>query len=164
MLELHENAVALDPSPECQHLSDNVCAAPCRCLNRTEDSHADRIGYFAPQHLDRHHDRCKDVIEIMGNTAGERADAIHALCPQKLRRKVLFLCHITGHHDDAGNRAVTIPDHASLRVNGAFGPVLSQESVFDPLPNAGSDGFLKHLLYPCHIVRMDLLKTICSLQ
>ena len=164
MPELHGNAVTIDSSSECQHLPDNVCTALCRSLDRIDNPLSGGIGHFAPQDLDRHHDRREHIVEIMGNTPGERADAFHPLCPQKLCRKPLFLGHIPGNHDDLGNHAVSISDHASLRVDGAFGAVFSHEPIFDPLSNAGFDRFLKHPLHPLPIVRMYLLISIRSLQ
>ena len=161
MFELDEYAFAFNPSSECQDLSYDVCAALRRCLNHHKDLLSGRIGYFVPQDLDRHHDRRKDIVEIMGDTPGERTDAVHALGPQKVCRKSLFLGHIAGDYDDLRNHSFCIPDHAPLRVDGAFGAVCSLEAVFDPLSDTCLYGLLKNLLHSCRIVRMDLLKRIC---
>ena len=81
MLKLHEYAIAFEPSAECQDLSHDVCASLCRCLNRREDPLPTLIRHLSFQDLDRHHNRREDIVEIMGNTAGERANAFHPLRP-----------------------------------------------------------------------------------
>ena len=161
---MHENAVAFDSSSECQHLPDNVCSALCRCLDRIEDLLTARIGYFGSQDLDRHHDRRKDIVEIMGDTPGERTNTLHALSPQKLCRKSLFLGHITGDYDDLRNHSFCIPDHASLRLNVPCRTIFAHEPIFESLSNAGPHGFLKNLFYPLLVFRMNLPKSICLLQ
>ena len=160
MLELHENSVAFDAPSKRQHLLDDVRAAHRRRLNRVEEFLPPRIGDLVSQYFDRHHDRRKYVVEVMGDPAGERPDAFHPLCPQKLRGQHLFLCHITGDHDDVRDLPVTASDNAFLRVDVADGSVFEQEAVLEPASDPRPEGFLKHLFYPCHIVRMDFLKSI----
>ena len=48
-----------------------------------------RIVRHRLEQLDRHHDRGEDVVQVVRDAAGQRADAFHALRAQELRLDLL---------------------------------------------------------------------------
>ena len=89
--EIHRFAIIIQPAREGQHLADQVGAAP-----RARRHHVQQRAVFLradPQleQVDRHHDRGEHVVEVVGDAAGEHADAAEPLGMQELVLQALLL-------------------------------------------------------------------------
>ena len=91
-----EERVVDDPLDVAQHVADVDLHAPPRRRGRTtapagpcrrrggrssravEDVEPFRVALVLAQHADRHQDRRQHVVQIVGDAAGQRADALHA--------------------------------------------------------------------------------------
>ena len=83
-VDLHLHAPSLHAAGEGQHLLDHVGAAAGAALERGQDVEAFLVALVLAQHPDRDHDRREDVVEVVRDAAGQRADALQALRAQEL--------------------------------------------------------------------------------
>ena len=97
---LNEDALSLGTSRETENLPDKIRAALRTELHRFEDLIGVGIVELGAQQLDRDEDRREDVVEVVRDAAGERAEAFQALRTEELRLEFLPLCHIRVDHQD----------------------------------------------------------------
>jgi hypothetical protein len=83
--ELNHRASAFNAAGEGKNLSHHV-----RATLRTSPQDGEQLGAAGiweaqGQHLQQHHDGTENVVQVVGNTAGERADAFHPLSAEILQ-------------------------------------------------------------------------------
>jgi len=101
----------------------------------------------------------RTLVSIMGNTAGSVPMLSMRLCPQDWCRESLFLGHITETMRTGKPCRHYLVSRFPLSRSVACGSSLEQEPVFYPLSDTVLNRYPETpACYPCHIVRMDLLK------
>ena len=101
---IDRNAFAGDPAPERQHLFNEARAALDVGFQGLQQFLPVFISDFFLQHLDRDQEGGQDVVEVVGDAAGQRADAFHALGTQELDFE-FFPFGDVGVDDEPGFRA-----------------------------------------------------------
>ena len=89
--ELQRDPGAFDPPGKGQHLLDELSPAPGAAFHHVKHRQALRRGIELLQQADAHHDRSKEIVEVVGDAAGEGADALHPLGAEKLLLELLAL-------------------------------------------------------------------------
>ena len=87
-------ARALVAAGEGEHLPHHVGAARGALVDHRDRGDRLRIARLRPQQIGAHQDRREHVVEIVGDAAGERADALHALGAQEVRLELLALADV----------------------------------------------------------------------
>jgi hypothetical protein len=85
MLRLQRHALTFDAPRERQHLSHHTCATLGIRSHDFEPLLAVLVSDSQLQHVDRHQDRRKNVVQVVSDAAGKGADRLHSLSSQKLR-------------------------------------------------------------------------------
>src|SRR5271170_6712849 len=79
------NPLAVNSTREGKHLAHQVGPTSAADVNSVEDLAAARIGAgFELEQLDRHHDGGEYIVQVVGDAARERSDALHPLGAQEL--------------------------------------------------------------------------------
>ena len=99
--ELDWDPLALGAAGEGQELADQIGAAARVRLQDREHPLA-LLRPVAAQQLDRQQDRRQHVVEVVGDAAGQRADALEPLGPQELGLQALALGDVDADVEHAG--------------------------------------------------------------
>ena len=101
-------APALDPAGEGKHLAHHVGPAACAAADQVDQFLAGGVREARLENIQRHQDRGEDVIQVMGDAAGQGADAFHALRTQEEALEQIALGDVTGNADHSNDRAGAI--------------------------------------------------------
>ena len=113
-----------------------------------------RISRGKLEDFDGHHDRSEDVVQVMGNAAGQRADALHALGPKELLLELFGF----GKVDDKAHAIVrATTDETTLGVCGVFGDDVDDSVNRIRAPNRGTRA--ANHLNPVDIIHDQALKS-----
>lgn len=143
---MQDDPLALQPARERQQLLHDARAAVGAGLHRGGDLLQILGGRTATQQGGRHQDGGQNVVQIMGDPAGQPADALHALGLKKLIPKGSLLRGI--HERDHRSLELAVPQHrAGAVIDRERGAVLPPETLAGhtarrPAPKGLVDGTL----------------------
>ena len=121
------DALALHAPGERQHLLDD--SAPRCALLRMVVSRpsACLVGDRLLQHVDRHQDRREHVVQVVGDAAGQRADALQPLRAEEPRFERLALADVGVDLQDGAGLVARVPHESPPRVHR------NSAAIFRPL-------------------------------
>ena len=108
MLELEQHALAFHAARKGEHLLDDARAAFRAALDDVQHLQRVLVLEFPAQDAAGHQDRRQDIVQVVGNAAGQRADALEALRAEELRLELLRLGHIGIDHQHGFRLAVVV--------------------------------------------------------
>ncbi len=109
MKGIDQDALALYPSREGQHLLDQIRAALRVVVQRGQHGAIVVVpGQFA-QELDGHQNRREHIVQVVRNAAGQSTDALHALGAEELGLEALFLGDVGVDRENGLGPAVRVP-------------------------------------------------------
>src|SRR5258706_28038 len=117
MAGLQKHAFTLDTACESQDLLDHVRPAFSAGFQNSEHALALIVAELLAQNLHGHQNRGEHVIEVVGNAAGERADAFHALSAEELGLDFSLLANIGIDHEDGFSAPGIIEDERPLALD-----------------------------------------------
>src|SRR5436190_23973637 len=74
-----------------QNLFNQICASLGALVGGLDHAQLLLISEFMAKQLGRHEDRSEHVVQIVGDSASKRADAVHALAAEDLGFEFLFV-------------------------------------------------------------------------
>ena len=82
------------------------------------------------EEVDGHHDRRQNVVQVMRDAAGQRADAFHALRPHELGLDLFLFRDVGIDREHRFGLSFVVPDERPARLDGDFPPVLGEMLEF----------------------------------
>ena len=127
---MQKNAIAIRPPGKSEHLLDDVSAAMSTRFYDVEESFPLGGIHVTAQNGSSHHDWDQNVVEIVGDAAGESADTLEPLRAEELFLDLFLLGHVGGNDElgfwftmliaDEGPPAADDNEHALFRKVTAF--------------------------------------------
>src|SRR5439155_23883155 len=117
MPKLHRNVLARHAACKCQHLVNEVSAASGAFFDNAQPSFTVGIGTVQLEHIDRHHNGRKNVVKVVGDAAGQRADRLHTLRSEQLFLRSFLLGDVCIGNEVIVWVAFLIPDQRPSTLN-----------------------------------------------
>jgi hypothetical protein len=149
MLGIQHDPLTFQAAGEQEHLADDIGPAGGTGFQRLQQSQLSRFLRAFLEQLHGHHDGGQHIVQIMGQAAGERADAFQTLGPQQLDLQFLFFRDVGVDHQNGLGGAIPpahqipLAVHHQLAARAIFLPQLAGPFVVRLHGLQGPDGFVR---------------------
>ena len=138
MFELNGFRFAASTASEGQNLFHHLRTPSGACFGRVQHLAALLAGQLIPQQLRHHENRSQHVIQVVGNPACHRSDALHSLRAEQLRLDLLLLGDVAVNQQNRLGPPQRIPQECPTAFDHVFPAILAVLAQFS-LPLVLSD-------------------------